>query len=316
MHPAEETIVFDNVSKFYGDVLGVNRISLELPPGIIGLVGPNGAGKSTLMNLATGLLHPTEGEVRVLGIPTTDAQRLFDKVGYLTQFDAFPAHLSGYQFVYSYLRVHGFTHAQADYRAWKAIDRVSLRDAAGRRMGGYSKGMRQRIRLAQAIAHEPRILVLDEPLNGLDPLARSEVIGVFKSFAEEGNHVIISSHILHEVDMISDQVVLLSGGYVVAEGEVHGVRTEIQEHPIQVLVRCDKIFEVAARLFEKHLVVEITVTDDRRGLLVRTRDASGFYSYFNQLVLELELEVEMITVADSDVRSVYAYLIEQGGESA
>lgn len=316
MHPPEETIVFDNVSKFYGDVLGVNRINLELPPGITGLVGPNGAGKSTVMNLITGLLRPTEGEVRVLGVPTDQSQNLFDKVGYLTQFDSFPAHLSGYEFIYSYLRVHGFRHAEAAEKTWKAIDRVSLRDAAQRRIGGFSKGMRQRIRLAQAIAHEPRILVLDEPLNGLDPLARSEVIGVFKSFAEDGNHVIISSHILHEVDMISDQVVLLSGGYVVAEGEVHGVRTEIQEHPIQVLVRCSKIFEVAAKLFERQLVVEITVTDDRKGLLVRTRDASGFYSYFNQLVLDLDLEVETITVADSDVRSVYAYLIEQGGEAS
>ena len=316
MHPPEETIVFDNVSKFYGDVLGVNRINLELPPGITGLVGPNGAGKSTVMNLITGLLRPTEGQVRVLGVPTDESQNLFDKVGYLTQFDSFPAHLSGYEFIYSYLRVHGLRHAEAAEKTWKAIDRVSLRDAAQRRIGGFSKGMRQRIRLAQAIAHEPRILVLDEPLNGLDPLARSEVIGVFKSFAEEGNHVIISSHILHEVDMISDQVVLLSGGYVVAEGEVHGVRTEIQEHPIQVLVRCSKIFEVAAKLFERQLVVEITVTDDRKGLLVRTRDASGFYSYFNQLVLDLDLEVEMITVADSDVRSVYAYLIEQGGEAS
>jgi len=316
MHALEESIVFDNVSKFYGDVLGVNRISLVLPPGITGLVGPNGAGKSTLMNLCTGLLRPTEGDVRVLGISTTHPEQLFDKVGYLTQFDTFPAHLSGYQFIYSYLRVHGMTHAQADEKTWKAIDRVSLREAAARRVGGYSKGMRQRIRLAQAIAHEPRILVLDEPLNGLDPMARSEVIGVFKGFAEEGNHVIISSHILHEVDMISDQVILLSGGYVVAEGEVHGVRTEIQEHPIQVLLRCNKIYDVAAKLFERQLVVEVTVTDDQLGLLVRTRDASGFYSYFNQLVLELEIDVEMITVADNDVRSVYAYLIEQGGESA
>ncbi len=316
MHALEESIVFDNVSKFYGDVLGVNRISLVLPPGITGLVGPNGAGKSTLMNLCTGLLRPTEGDVRVLGISTTHPEQLFDKVGYLTQFDTFPAHLSGYQFIYSYLRVHGMTHAQADEKTWKAIDRVSLREAAARRVGGYSKGMRQRIRLAQAIAHEPRILVLDEPLNGLDPMARSEVINVFKGFAEEGNHVIISSHILHEVDMISDQVILLSGGYVVAEGEVHGVRTEIQEHPIQVLLRCNKIYDVAAKLFERQLVVEVTVTDDQLGLLVRTRDASGFYSYFNQLVLELEIDVEMITVADNDVRSVYAYLIEQGGESA
>jgi ABC-2 type transport system ATP-binding protein len=315
--PASETIVFDDVSKFYGDVLGVNRIHLVLPAGITGLVGPNGAGKSTLMNLMTGLLQPTEGTVRVLGIATDRPERLFDKVGYLTQYDAFPGHLTGFDFVYSYLRVHGYRHAEAEAMAWKAIDRVSLREAASRRMAGYSKGMRQRIRLAQVISHEPRVLVLDEPLNGLDPLARSEVIGVFRAFADEGNHVIISSHILHEVDMISDQVVLLTGGYVVAEGEVHGVRSDVvAEHPIQVLIRCNRIYEVAAKLFEKQVVVEVTVNDDRRGLLVRTRDANGFYSYFNQLVLELDLDLETITVADNDVRSVYAYLIEQAGDAA
>ena len=310
-------IVFDDVSKFYGEVLGINRVNLRLPGGITGLVGPNGSGKSTLMNLVAGLLRPSEGSVTVLGVPTHRPEELFDKVGYLTQFDSFPAGLSGFQFVESYLRVHGFTARESKDLAWQAIDRVGLRDAAGRRTAGYSKGMRQRIRLAQAIAHRPQVLILDEPLNGLDPMARSEVIEIFKSLAEEGCHVIISSHVLHEVDMVSDRVVLLSGGYVVAEGDVDGVRQEVQEvheRPIQILIRCSRASLVAARFFEAELVSEVEVHDDGLGLLVRTRRSGDLYSLMNKLVLDLELDVETITVADSDVRAVYAYLIENEGE--
>ncbi|MEM8929934.1 MAG: ABC transporter ATP-binding protein [Acidobacteriota bacterium] len=311
----DEAIIFDNVSKFYGDVLGVNRISLTLPGGITGLVGPNGSGKSTLMNLVAGLLQPTEGTIRVLGITPDQPDRLFGHVGYLTQFDSFPPGVSGYRFIYNYLRIHGMRHAEADAATWKAIDRVGLREAAKRKAGGYSKGMRQRIRLAQAIAHEPRVLVLDEPLNGLDPMARSHVIDIFKSLAEEGCHVLISSHVLHEVDMVSDRVVLLSSGYVVAEGEVDGVRHEMHERPIQVLVRCDHARLLASKLFTNEGVVEVAVHDDGGGLLVQTKDASSFYSQMNALVLEHDIAMETITIADSDVRAVYAYLIEQEGES-
>lgn len=313
--PDSEAIVFENVSKFYGEVLGINRVDLRLPGGITGLVGPNGSGKSTLMNLMTGLLQPSKGEIRVLGAPTHRPEELFHEVGYLTQFDSFPSHMTGHQFIYSYLRVHGYSHGEAEDLTWKAIGRVGLEDAAKRRMGGYSKGMRQRIRLAQATAHEPRVLVLDEPLNGLDPLARKEVIDIFEAFAEEGRHVIISSHILHEVDMISDRVVLLSSGYVVAEGAVDGVRQEMHERPIQVLVRCNRAPLMASCLFARDVVVEALLNDDRQGLLVRTQNASGFYGAINEIVLEHQIDIDTITIADSDVRAVYAYLIENEGDA-
>ena len=312
MSPASDTIVFENVSKFYGDVLGVNRVTLTFEAGITGLVGPNGSGKTTLMNLATGLLRPTQGRVRVLGVRPNRPEKMFSRVGYCTQFDAFPAGMSGHQFIYSYLRVHGFPHRRAEELTAKALDTVGLTDAARRRVAGYSKGMRQRARLAQAISHEPQVLVLDEPLNGLDPMARAEVIAIFQDLAAQGRHLIISSHILHEVDMISDRVVLLSSGYVVAEGEIHGVRDEMEDHPIQVLVRCDKPARMASRLFEQDYVVEASLHDDRRGLMVRTRDPDRFYAFLNDVVLEEEVRVETVTVADSDVRAVYQYLISEG----
>jgi len=306
-------IHFDNVSRFYGEVLGVNRVNLSIQPGITSLVGPNGSGKTTLMNLMTGLIRPSRGEIRVLGIPPDRPEELFRKMGYCTQFDAFPKGLTGYQFIYSFLLVHGMIESEAAKLTAEALQRVSMTEAAHRPVAAYSKGMRQRIKLAQAIAHRPTVLVLDEPLNGLDPMARAETIALFKQWGEEGRHVIVSSHILHEVDRISDQVILLSHGYVVAEGQIQSVRSEVQDQPMQILVRCDKPGLLASRLFEQDHVVEAKVNDDGKGLLVRTRDADNLYLLLNRIVLDNGLEVEAVAPADDDVNSVYQYLIGAEG---
>src|ERR671928_1549123 len=289
---AAQLIVFENVSKFYGEILGVNRVNLSIAPGITSLVGPNGAGKSTLMNLMTGLLHPTRGSITLLGIPTDQPERLFRKVGYCTQFDSFPRGMTGREFLNSFLLVHGYDRKRANDLSQLALERVNLVEAADRKVAGYSKGMRQRIRLAQAIAHEPVVLILDEPLNGLDPMVRAETIALFRKLAAEGLHLIISSHILHEVDMMSDCVVLINNGYIVAEGDIHGVRDEVKEHPMQILVRCDRPQRLAARLFEQDHIVEARLHEDRGGLFVKTRDADKFYVLLNKIVLEEKLSVE------------------------
>ncbi len=314
---ADRRVVFENVSKFYGDVLGINRVNLSIPPGITGLVGPNGSGKTTLMNLMVGLIRPTRGRISVLGLPPDDAERLFRQVGYASQYDAFPPGLTGYQFIEGYLRVHGFAAREAETLSWKALERAGLVDAAGRKVAGYSKGMRQRVRLAQAIAHQPSVLVLDEPLNGLDPMARAEAIALFRELADAGLHVIVSSHILHEVDLISDQVVLINGGYVVAEGEIAEVRDEMEEqHPVQVLIRCDRPALLASRVFEQDHVVEARILEDGHGLLARTRDADRFHLVLNEIVLSSGLAVEAVAPADADVHAVYQYLIGSNGEKS
>jgi ABC-2 type transport system ATP-binding protein len=305
---ANDRIVFEDVSKFYGEILGVNRVNLSIPPGITALVGPNGSGKTTLMNLMTGLVKPSRGHIEVLGYRTDDPENLFKILGYSTQFDASPKGLTGFEFIYSYLRLAGMESEQAMRLAWQAIDRVNLREAASRNVASYSKGMRQRIRLAQALAHNPRVLVLDEPLNGLDPLARSEMIAMFRTAAAQGCYVIISSHILHEVDVISDQVILLSNGYVVAEGQIQNVRSEIQEHPTQIMIRCDRPRELAAKLFASEYIIEASIHKDGRGLLLKTRDADRFYLDLNQFALN-GIEIESLAPADDDVLSVYEYLI-------
>jgi ABC-2 type transport system ATP-binding protein len=307
---AGDQIVFAGVSKFYGEVLGVNRIDLTIGPGITALVGPNGSGKSTLMNLTAGLLRPTEGRVEVLGLTPDRPEALFRRVGYCTQYESFPRGMTGWDFVHLYLRLHGLPRADAERMAQRAIERVGMVDAAPRRVGAYSKGMKQRIKLAQAIAHDPRVLVLDEPLNGLDPLARAETVELFRGFAAEGRLLVISSHVLHEVDELAGRVVLVHGGYVVAEGAVEGVRDELAaERPLQVFVRCDRPSLLAARVFSEDHVVEARLDQDRRGLLVRTENAERFYLLLNKVAGEGEVDIEAVLPADDDVQSVYQYLI-------
>jgi ABC-2 type transport system ATP-binding protein len=310
---SDPCITFDKVSRFYGEVLGVNRVTLSIPPGITSLVGPNGSGKTTLMNLMTGLIRPTRGEIRVLGVLPTDPSSLFHKVGYATQFDTFPRGLTGFQFIYRFLQLFGHPRARCAALADAALARVHLGDAARRRISSYSKGMRQRIKLAQALAHDPQVLVLDEPLNGLDPLVRAETIALFRQFGAQRRHVIVSSHVLHEVDLISDQVILLSNGYVVAEGPIHDVRSEIQDHPVQILIRCDRPGALASKAFAEDHVVEARLLRDGTGVLVKTRDANRFYRLLNRVALG-GIRIDGVMPADDDVNSVYSYLI--GGEEA
>lgn len=305
-------IVFDNVSKFYGEVLGVNRIHLDIPPGITSLVGPNGSGKSTLMNLMTGLVQPTRGTVTVLGIPATAPERLFARLGYCTQFDSFPRGVTGRGFLESQLRLFRYAPAEAAKLAQAALERVKLVEAADRRLAGYSKGMRQRIRLAQALAHDPEVIVLDEPLNGLDPLVRAETIALFRSLGAAGRYLILSSHVLHEVDAISDRVIMLSHGYVVAEGRIHEVRGEMREHPLHIRVRCSHPRELAAAMLSLPGCLEVELLEDAPGLLAKTRDPDGFYLALNRLVLAdgiPGLEIGSVAPADDDAGSVYGYLV-------
>ncbi len=305
------TVVFQEVSKFYGEVLGVNRVSLNIPPGITSLVGPNGSGKTTLMNLMTGLIHPDHGSISMRGISPRDPERLMRITGYATQYDAAPRWATGFNFITTGLLLYGFGRAEAEERAWKALERLSLTEAAHRKVAAYSKGMRQRVRLAQAIAHEPDLLVLDEPLNGLDPLVRAETIALFRDWAAQGRHVILSSHVLQEVDVISDQVVLIANGMIMAEGEIRNVREEIHEHPSQYIVRCRAASRVAALLFNEDHVSEVRLNDDGLGLLVMTRDREQFTRALGRIALNGH-KIDGVIPADENVDALYEYLI--GGD--
>ncbi len=313
MTAMNDRIVFENVSKFYGEVLGVNRVSLNIPPGVTTLVGPNGSGKTTLMNLMTGLVQPSRGHVSVLGLTPGDADRFFRQVGYCTQFDSFPRRLTGWEFLLDSLLLHGMSENDALRLAGEAIERVRLGDAASRRIDSYSKGMRQKIRLAQSIAHHPRVLVLDEPMNGLDPMARAESLALFQELSRMGMHLVISSHILDEVDRISDQVILITGGYIVAEGDIHQVRREVRDKPMQVLIRCDKPELLASRMFTSDHCVEARLHADGKGVFVRTADIDEFYRLLNQIAVEGLVSIDAVAPADDDTLAIYQYLIGSDG---
>jgi len=301
-------IVFDEVSRFYGEILGVNRVTLEIPPGITSLVGPNGSGKTTLMNLMTGLIHPDAGSVIMRGISPRDPENLMRVTGYATQYDAAPRWATGFSFITTGLLLFGYGRAEAEERAWKALKQLGLEQAANRKMAAYSKGMRQRVRLAQAIAHEPDILVLDEPLNGLDPLVRAETIALFHSWSALGRHVILSSHVLQEVDVISDQVILLANGTVIAEGKIRDVRAEINERPCQYIIRCADASRVASLLFGEDHVTEARLNDDRGGLLAMTTDRERFARALGKIAVG-GCGIDSVIPADENVDALYEYLI-------
>jgi ABC-2 type transport system ATP-binding protein len=306
------TVIFDEVSKFYGEVLGVNHVTLQIPPGITSLVGPNGSGKTTLMNLMTGLIHPDNGTISMRGISPRDPEHLMRITGYATQYDAAPHWATGLSFITTGLLLFGYSRSEAEEKAWKALDRLGLTEAANRRMAAYSKGMRQRVRLAQAIAHEPDLLLLDEPLNGLDPLVRADTIALFRAWAAEGRHVILSSHVLQEVDLISDQVILIANGMIIAEGKIRDVREEIHEHPCQFVIRCKDASGVAARLFQEDHITEIRLNEDRQGLLVMTRDRDKFSRALGQIAFNGH-RIDSVLPADENVDALYEYLIGGGG---
>jgi ABC-2 type transport system ATP-binding protein len=301
-------VIFDEVSRFYGEVLGVNRVSLNIPPGITSLVGPNGSGKTTLMNLMTGLIHPDHGSILMRGISPRDPERLMRITGYATQYDAAPRWATGFSFITTGLLLFGYSAAEAEERAWKALERVSLVESAHRKIAAYSKGMRQRVRLAQAIAHEPDVLVLDEPLNGLDPLVRAETIALFREWAAQGRHVILSSHVLQEVDVISDHVILIANGMIVAEGQIRNVREEIHEHPSQFIIQCRNASAVAAELFTEDHVTEIKLHADRSGLLVMTRNREQFSRTLGRIACNGHV-IDTVIPADENVDALYEYLI-------
>jgi len=304
-------IVLEEVSKFYGEVLGVNHINLHIPAGITSLVGPNGSGKTTLMNLMAGLIFPDRGSILMRGISPRDPEILMRITGYATQYDSAPRWATGFSFIVTSLLLFGYNRVEAEEKAWKALERLNLTGAAHRKMAAYSKGMRQRIRLAQAIAHEPELLILDEPLNGLDPLIRAETIALFRFWAAEGRHVVISSHVLQEVDDISDQVILIANGMIIAEGKIRQVREEIHEHPSQIIVRCEDAARIASLLFMEEHVTEIRLNEDRGGMLVMTRNREQFSQLIGRIALNGH-KIDAVIPADENVDALYDYLIGEG----
>ena len=303
----EPTIRLDNVSRYYGEVLGINKISVDIFTGITGLVGPNGSGKSTLMNIICGMIRADQGSATVLGQPVWNNLDLRRRVGYCTQIDHFYERFSGLQFLESVLSLHGRDRFWSGGSAIEALEQVNLLEDKDRTLATYSKGMRQRIKVALAIAHQPDILVLDEPFNGLDPVGRRQMMQLFGEYSREGRTVLISSHILHEIEQMTDQILMMSNGYVVAEGQVQDVRELLRSHPFKILVRCSDPRRLAALMFAMDGVSSVQM-EDEDSMILQTADPDDFYLRFNEVILENEIEVHLVTMADENVQSIYQYL--------
>lgn len=304
---AAPTIRIENVARWYGEILGINRVSVDIRPGITGLVGPNGSGKSTLMNLICGLLRPGQGTISVLGMPVWNNQDLPRVLGYCSQIDHFYERFTGRQFVEAMLALHGRGRDWTRRAATQALDTVQMSEHQHRRLRAYSKGMRQRIKIALALAHQPEILVLDEPFNGLDPVGRREMMELFAGYARQGRTIILSSHILHEIEQLTDNILMMSNGYVLAEGQVNQVRDLLRSHPFQVYLRCGNARRLAALMLAEESVRSVQI-EDERSLTMMTRDPDSFYLLLNEMVVEHGIEVDVVSLADENVQSIYHYL--------
>ena len=296
------------VSKFYGPVMALNDVTLRLEPGITGLVGPNGAGKSTLIRLLTGQLRPGLGRVRVCG---RDAWRASAKahIGYCADADAFYEEMSGRQFVRLMARLHGLHGAAARQRTEWVLEEVGMADRADRPLAGYSKGMRQRIKLAQALLHDPDLLVLDEPLNGVDPLGRIDLLAQLRQVADRGKAVLVSSHILDEMDRLAQRVLFLCRGRLIASGTLAEVRDMLDDHPLKVRVACNAPRALAASLALHPTVHGIQLHGHDR-LILQVQPPREFFQAFSQLACRDEFEIQRLEVLDASTEAVFDYLIQ------
>ena len=302
-------IVADHVSKWYGQVIGLNDVTLQVSPGITGLLGPNGAGKSTFMKLITGQLKPSKGTIRVLGEPIWRNPALYTRIGFCPEQDAFYERMTGHEWVAALVRLNGVADATATGMARRAIEVVDLSDAADKKIGAYSKGMRQRIKLAQALAHDPELLILDEPLAGMDPLARRKTIRLIKEWGRAGRSVIVSSHILHEIESMTSNILLINQGRILAEGDVHQIRDLIDEHPHTVHVKADETRALARALLAEDHVLSLKFESD--ALVVQTGRPDAFYARLTALAASGELgAIHEVTSPDDNLQAVFKYLVK------
>ena len=299
----------EHLSKWYGQVIGLNDVSVSVPPGITGLLGPNGAGKSTFMKLITGQLRPSKGSVTVLGEPIWGNPKLFFRVGFCPEQDSFYDRMTGLEWVTALVRLNGLTDAEARAAAERALVTVDLMDAANKRIGAYSKGMRQRVKLAQALVHDPEILILDEPLSGMDPLGRRKTMRLIRDWAKQGKSILVSSHILHEIESMTTNILLINNGRILAEGNVHQIRDLIDTHPHSVFIRADDPRGFAREFLTRDDVISLRF--EPGAVVVQTGKPDAFYARLTELVAQGACgAVDEVSSPDDNLQAVFKYLVK------
>jgi len=304
-------IVLERASRWYGQVIGINDVSCVIEPGITALLGPNAAGKSTMMKLITGQLRPTTGRVTVLGEKPFANSNVFRKLGYCPESESSYDDLTGREMVTMLACMAGIQGSRIAQRVSDMIEHVGMTFAADRKIGGYSKGMRQRIKIAQGIIHDPDVLLLDEPLNGLDPMARREVAGVLQGLAHQGKCVVVSSHILYEVEQMTQNILLMNRGRLLAQGDIYHIRSLIDSHPHRISITTGQSRRLAALLLTQPYVLSarFDAVDDRI-LEIETRQPDRFYAQFQDLALANDFTIDRFSSPDNNLEAVFRYLVD------
>jgi ABC-2 type transport system ATP-binding protein len=307
---AAALIQAEHLSKWYGQVSGLNDVTVSIPPGITGLLGPNGAGKSTFMKLMTGQLKPSQGTIRVLGEPIWGNPAIYARIGFCPEQDAFYDRMTGLEWVTALVRLNGLGEVESVEAARRALDKVDLLEAADKKIAAYSKGMRQRVKLAQALVHDPALLILDEPLTGMDPLMRRKTIRLIKDWVRAGKHIIVSSHILHEIESMTSNILLINNGRIVAEGNVHQIRDLIDTHPHTVYVRGSQPRDLARRFLAEDDVLSLRF--EPNAVVVETSRPDSFYARLTELAASGEAGViDEVQSPDDNLQAVFRYLVKQ-----
>ncbi len=306
MKPVVET---KNLSKWYGNVLGLSDVTLQIEPGITGILGPNGAGKSTFLKLITGQIKPNIGTVRIKGQNIRNNYHLFSIIGFCPEQDFFYDEMTGWQFVTSLLKLHHFSESEVKTRAQKALEIVELVEDKDRVIRSYSRGMRQRIKFAQAIAHDPEIIVLDEPLSGLDPLGRRKIIHLIKSYKGEGRTIIVSSHVLPEIEAMTKRIILIHQGKIFAQGDIHYIRDLIDTHPHIISIKCSNARQLASKFIHHDYVLKVHFSSSNDSLLIETNNRDKLFSLLPSLFVENKIDVDEITSPDDNLQAVFDYLV-------
>ena len=302
-------VAADRVSKWYGQVIGLNDVSVEVGSGVTGLLGPNGAGKSTFLKLIPGQLKPSKGAVRVLGEPVWGNAGLFFRLGFCPEQDSFYERMTGLEWVTALTRLNGLSDTDATDAARRALDTVDLLDAANKKIGAYSKGMRQRVKLAQAVVHDPELLLLDEPLAGMDPIGRRKMIRLIKDWARAGKSVLVSSHILHEIEAMTSTILLINNGRILAEGNIHTIRDLIDEHPHKVKIRASDPRGMARGFLSHDDVISLQFEDG--AVVVETAKPDAFYGRLTEMAATGAMgEVYEVSSPDDNLQAVFEYLVK------
>lgn len=306
---SEALLQLEHVSRFYKTVIGVGDLNLELPLGAYGLIGPNGSGKTTFINLVTGMLRPSIGRVRVLGKDPVRQREVLRHIGLCPASDLLYPNISALQWVEYMTGLHGFSRGDAKQRAHESLVSLGMEENMRRPIGSYSLGMRQRTKLAQAIAHSPQLLILDEPFNGLDPIGRHELSEFLKKWIEQGRNLILASHILHEVEAITSAFLLIHGGRVLASGDAREVRSMLSGFPVEVEVEGDGLEGFAQNLVNQTWFSGLSFGESKRLLKLSVTDQTQFLEYLAAAACEAEVNLTAVRSPDGSLEGAFGLLL-------